>query len=248
MFKKMKTEYLSWIFLIGIVLLLLELSFFNGGLIYSLAFSIGCILIGKKYFRNIVGKILFIIGAITTITTILNMMVFRFFLITILVYFLLLYFQSKKNPHWIEPILTEPEEQQKEYVQERLIKVGSLFQNKWFGQQKTSDTVYEWNDINIQNGIGHIVIDLSQTILPKGDAVISIRSLVGNMQILVPYGVEVFIHHSVIAGRTRVFENRLEEQLFNQIISYKTQGFDEAKQKVHITTAVIVGDLEVRRV
>ena len=27
---------------------------------------------------------------------------------------------------------------------------------------------YEWNDINIQNGIGNTVIDLSQTILPKG--------------------------------------------------------------------------------
>ena len=176
------------------------------------------------------------------------MMVFRFFLMAILIYLLLLYYQSKKNPQWIKPMLTEPKEQQNDCVQERLLKMDYLFKNKWFGKQKTPDTVYEWNDINIQNGIGNIVIDLSQTILPKGDAIISIRSLVGNMQILVPYGVEVFIHHSVIAGRTRVFENRLEEQLFNQIISYKTPGFDEAKQKVHITTAVIVGDLEVRRV
>ena len=124
MFNKMKTEYMSWIFLIGIVLLLVELSFFDGGLIYSLAFSIGCIFIGKKYFSKIIGKILFIIGIITTLTTILNMMVFRFFLMTILVYFLLIYYQSKKNPHWIKPILTEPKEQQKECVQERLIKNG----------------------------------------------------------------------------------------------------------------------------
>lgn len=248
MFKKMKTEYMSWIFLIGIVLLLVELSFFNGGLIYSLAFSIGCIFFGKKYFRNIVGKILFIIGIMTLLTTILNTMVFRFFLVTLLVYYLLLYYQSKKTPHWIKPIFTEPKEQQRECVQERLLKIDSLFRNKWFGQQKTPDTVYEWNDINIQNGIGNIVIDLSQTILPKGDAIISIRSLVGNAQIQVPYGVEVFIHHSVIAGRTRIFENRLEEQLFNQNISYKTPDFDQAKQRVRITTAVIVGDLEVRRV
>ena len=248
MFNKMKTEYISWIFLIGIVLLFVELSFFGGGLIYSLVFSIGCIFIGKKFFKKIIGKILLVIGIISTVTTIMNMMVFRFFLITILAYFLLVYYQSKKNPKWIKPILTEPKENQKECVQERLLKMDFLFQNKWFGQQKTSDTVYEWNDINIQNGIANTVIDLSQTILPRGDALISIRSLVGNTQILVPYGVEVFIHHSVIAGRTRIFENKFEEHLFNQNISYKTSDFDQAKQKVHITTAVIVGDLEVRRV
>ncbi len=247
MFNKMKTEYMSWIFLIGIVLLLVEL-LYDGGLLFSLAFSIGCMLIGKKYFSKVIGKILLIIGIITTLTTVFHMMVFRFFLMAILVYLLLLYYQSKKNPKWVKPILTEPKEQQKECVQERLLKMDCLLRNKWFGQQRTSDAVYEWNDINIQNGIGNIVIDLSQTILPKGNAIISIRSLVGNTQILVPYGVEVFIHHSVIAGRTRVFENRLEDQFFNQVISYKTLGFDEAKQKVHITTTVIVGDLEVRRV
>ena len=247
MFNKMKTEYMSWIFLIGIVLLLVEL-LYDGGLLFSLAFSIGCMLIGKKYFSKVIGKILLIIGIITTLTTVFHMMVFRFFLMAIFVYLLLLYYQSKKNPKWVKPILTEPKEQQKECVQERLLKMDCLLRNKWFGQQRTSDAVYEWNDINIQNGIGNIVIDLSQTILPKGNAVISIRSFVGNMQILVPYGVEVFIHHSVIAGRTRIFENRLEDQFFNQVISYKTLGFDEAKQKVHITTTVIVGDLEVRRV
>ena len=121
-------------------------------------------------------------------TNILNMMVFRFFLITILVYVLLLYYQSKKNPDWINPILTEPEESEKECVQERLLKMDYLFQNKWFGRQKTPDTVYEWNDVNIQNGIGDTVIDLSQTILPKGDAVISIRSLVGNIKFLFHMG------------------------------------------------------------
>ena len=248
MFHKMKTESISWIFLIGIVLLFVELSFFGGGLIYSLAFSIGCIFIGKKFFKRIVGKILLVIGIISTLTNILNMMAFRFFLITILVYVLLVYYQSKKKPHQIKPIVSEPKEPQKEYVQERLLKMDFLFRNKWFGNQETSDIVYEWNHVNIQTGLGHTIIDLSQTILPKGDAVISIRGLVGNIQILVPYGVEVLIHHSVIAGRTQIFENRLEERLFNQILSYRTPDFDQAKQKVHITTAVIVGDLEVRRV
>lgn len=244
----MKTDYISWFFLIGMVLLVVELSFFGGGLIYSLAFSIGCIFLGKKFYNRFLGKILFIIGLISAVTAILNMFVFRFFLIVILGYFLLVYYQSKKNPHWIKPILVNPKEGQDEGAKERILKTNFLFKNKCLGNQQTADTVYEWNHVNIQTGLGNTMIDLSQTILPKGDVVISIRSLVGNMQILVPYGVEVRVHHSVVAGRTRIFENKFEEQLFNQILSYKTQDFDQAKQKVHITTAVIVGDLEVRRV
>ena len=97
MFNKMKTEYMSWIFLIGIVLLFVELSFYDGGLLFSLAFSIGCMLIGKKYFSKVIGKIILIIGIITTLTTILHMMVFRFFLMAILVYLLLTLLSIEKK-------------------------------------------------------------------------------------------------------------------------------------------------------
>ncbi|AZV45544.1 cell wall-active antibiotics response protein LiaF [Peribacillus asahii] len=245
MFHKMKTDYMSWIFLIGLVLLIVEISFFGGGLLYSLAFSIGCIFVGKKFFKRTLGKIVFILGMIMTVATVLNMMVFRFFLMVLLIYWLRMYYKSKKNPQWMKPAFNEMNEGM---TKENLVKVDVLFQNKWFGHQQTPDTVYEWNPVNIQTGFGDTVIDLSQTLLPKGDAVISIRCLVGNMQILVPYGVEVRVHHSVMAGRATIFNQAYEERIFNQIVSYQTEEFTGAKQKVHITTAVIVGDLEVRRV
>ncbi|MEH6946786.1 cell wall-active antibiotics response protein LiaF [Bacillus sp. JJ634] len=245
MFHKMKTDYMSWIFLIGLVLLIVELSFFGGGLLYSLAFSIGCIFVGKKFFKRILGKIAFILGMIMTVATVLNMMVFRFFLMVLLIYWLRMYYKSKKNPQWMKPAFNEMNEGM---TKENLVKVDVFFQNKWFGHQQTPNTVYEWNPVNIQTGFGDTIIDLSQTLLPKGDAVISIRCLVGNIQILVPYGVEVRVHHSVMAGRATIFNQAYEERIFNQIVSYQTEEFTEAKQKVHITTAVIVGDLEVRRV
>ncbi|WP_161629128.1 hypothetical protein [Peribacillus psychrosaccharolyticus] len=48
MFKQVNTDYISWIFLIGLISLIMELVFFDGGLIYTLALSIGCLFIGKK--------------------------------------------------------------------------------------------------------------------------------------------------------------------------------------------------------
>ncbi|MEK4538030.1 cell wall-active antibiotics response protein LiaF [Peribacillus sp. FSL K6-1552] len=248
MLNKMKTDYMGWIFLIGIVLLILEISFKGGGLFFSLAFSIGLIYLGRKFLKRTIGKILFYIGIISLIITVLNMFVFRFFLIAILIYLLLLYYQSKKNPDWINPVLTNEGFDEERINKERLLKTNYLFQNRLFGHQQTAEHVYEWNSVNVQGGVGDTVIDLSRTILPKDDAVISIRNIVGNITILVPYGIEIRVHHSVIAGRARIFENKPESRVFNQIYSYQTEGFNETDQKVHIITSILVGDLEVKRV
>ncbi len=61
----------------------------------------------------------------------------------------------------------------KKINKERLLKTDYLFKNKLFGHQQTTEHVYEWNSVNVQGGVGDTVIDLSKTILPKGDAVIS---------------------------------------------------------------------------
>ena len=96
MLNKMKTDYMGWILLIGVVLLILEISFTGGGLLFSLAFSIGCIYLGRKFTKRTIGKILFFIGLISLIITVLNMFVFRFFLMAILIYLLLFIINRKK--------------------------------------------------------------------------------------------------------------------------------------------------------
>ncbi|AOH56309.1 cell wall-active antibiotics response protein [Peribacillus muralis] len=248
MLSKMKTDYMGWIFLIGIALLFLEISFKGGGLLFPLAFSVVLIYVGRKFTKRTIGKILFFTGLISLIITVLNMFVFKFFLFAILIYFLLLYYQSKKNPDWINPILTNEGYEEEQVHKEPLLQTGYLFQNKLFGHQQTGEHVYEWNSVNVQSGVGDTVIDLSRTILPKGDAVISLRNIVGNITVLIPYGVEIRVHHSVMAGRARIFENKSESRVFNQIHSFQTAGFDEADHKVHIITSILVGDLEVKRV
>ncbi|MFJ7978200.1 cell wall-active antibiotics response protein LiaF [Peribacillus sp. JNUCC 23] len=247
MFKQLKTEYLGWIFLIGIILLISELVFFDGGLIYSLALATGCLYIGRKLSPRSMGKILYLIGIVSSVVIVLNMMIFKFFVFAVFGYILLVYFQSKKNPEWVKPYLIEPERKKEQIESEPLLKKEYLFENKLMGHQKTSDDVYEWNNINIQRGIGDTVIDLSHTILPKGEVVISIQSFVGNLQVLIPYDTEVRLHHSVIAGRASIFQKQ-ETKVYNQILSYQTTEFETADQRIHLITSVVVGDIEVKRV
>ncbi len=244
MLNNTKNDYIGWLVLIGAVILLLEILFFNKGLIFSLLISGGLIYLGRKRSGKKFRKLLFFAGIIIFVISILNMMTFKFLLLAILLHFFIQLLNSKKQPAKIAPEMIKAEQKPQE---ETLIASKPLFENLFFGQQKTPYGVYEWNDVNIQAGIGDTIVDLSFTVLPKGETVIFIRNLIGNIQILVPYEMEVSVHHSSIAGTTTVFGSR-EAKNFNHSFQLKTAGYDQADQKVKIFTSLIVGNLEVSRI
>ncbi|MCL6573811.1 MAG: cell wall-active antibiotics response protein [Bacillus sp. (in: Bacteria)] len=229
-----------------IKLMLMEILFFNSGLIFSLFISGSMIYLGRRRTGKRLGKLLFYGGIFFAVISIVNMLTFKFLLIAMLLHFFIQYRNAKKNPRkisleGIEPLqLREPQE-------ETMIKTKPLFENIFLGQQKTPVGPYEWNDVNIQTGIGDTTIDLSYTMLPKGEAVIFIRNMIGNIQILVPYDIDVSIHHSCIVGSTTVFEHHHSKN-FNQVFQLKTPGYDTAEHKVNIFTSVAVGNLEVGRI
>lgn len=244
LFKKTRNDYTGWLVVIGVVVLLLEILFFNPGLIFSLFVSCGMIYLGRKWAGKKKGKILFYTGIVFLAISVLSMKTFKFLLLAILLHYIIQYYQSKRNPKKIPLAVTEPDNTVQE---ETLIKSKPLFENIFFGQQKTPAGVYEWNDINIQAGIGDTSIDLSYTMLPKGETVIFIRNIIGNIQIQVPYEMEVSVHHSCLVGSTTVFEHG-ESKVFNQVFHLKTPGYETAEQKVKIFTSLLVGNLEVSRI
>ena len=244
MLKNAKTDYPGWLVVIGVVVLLLDILFFNSGLIFSLFFSGAMIYFGRKKAGKKSGKILFYAGIIFLVLSVFSMMSFKFLLLAILVHFIIQYSNSKKNP---QKIILDIKESEQVPLEETIIKSKPLFENMLFGQQKTPNDVYEWNDINIQSGIGDTIIDLSYTVLPNGETVIFVRNIIGNINIQVPYEVEVSVHHSCIVGSTTVFEHH-QSQLFNQSFQLKTAGYDQAVQKVKIFTSLLVGNLEVTRI
>jgi lia operon protein LiaF len=244
MLKNAKNDYTGWLVVIGVVVLLLEILFFNSGLIFSLLFSGGLIYLGRKKTGKKSGKVLFFAGIIFLLISVFNMMTFKFLLLAILVHLIIQYSNSKKNPN---KIALEIKETEQVLQAETIIKSKPLFENIFFGQQKTPSGIYDWNDINIQSGIGDTIIDLSYTVLPKGETIIFIRNVIGNIQIQVPYEIEVSVHHSCVVGSTTVFEN-YQSQVFNQAFHLKTAGYDQAEQKVKIFTSMLVGNLEVSRI
>ncbi|RSD26740.1 cell wall-active antibiotics response protein LiaF [Mesobacillus subterraneus] len=244
MLNNVKKDFVSWIVITGLLLLLLEVSFFNEGLIFSLLASGAMIYFGRSSMPKKSGKVLFWAGLFFFLSSVFSMMTFRFFLLAVLVYLAYQYAQSKKKPEVITPVLQEPE---KAFSKETVIEKPPLFNNRLFGHQETPPHVYEWNDVNIQTGIGDSVIDLSMTMLPKGETVIFIRNIIGNVKIFVPYDLEVTLRHSAVIGSAEVFEHE-EDRVVNQSLYVQTPGYDEADQRVKIFTSMMVGNIEVKRI
>ncbi|WP_077327936.1 cell wall-active antibiotics response protein LiaF [Virgibacillus siamensis] len=243
MFHRLSTDTLNWIFIIGVILFVIEIAFFHGGMIVSALFSGFFIYIGWKHFTKLWGKIFFWLGLISLVFSVLNMLAVRFLIVAAIVLFLVNYSKSKQESDIIKPSLPGPD-----IVNEQpTVQITPLFGHKLFGDQQTTDTVYQWRDVNIHGAFGDRTIDLSNTVLPNDTAVISIRHVLGNITIFVPYEVEVSIHHSAVFGRAHILGNH-HRKLMNQSLFYQTEQYDHASSRVKIVTSQFSGDIEVKRI
>lgn len=243
MLDRISTNSLNWILLIGVALLFIELIFFKSGLVFSLFFLSFLVYIGKKKYHRTLGKIIFWIGIVSIFFNVINMIAIRFVVIAAVILFFIHYRRSQNEPEIIKPVM---DEYAATYHANSMIKMKPLFQNKFFGNLETSEIPYQWQDINIHGGIGDRIIDLSNTVLPD-DPVISIRHLIGNITIFVPYEVEVRIHHSSVIGRANFFEHR-HRSLMNKTCIYETENYRENTPRVKIITSLLSGDIEVKRI
>ncbi|MDQ0256501.1 lia operon protein LiaF [Evansella vedderi] len=247
MLNRIPTSTFNWIFLIGIALLFIELFFFNSGLVFTLLLFSFLSFIGRKNYHKTIGKVLFWVGIIILFLTIINMLAVRFLVIAAIALFFIHYKKSTDEPEKVDPANSRHQQGTgASQTHENLVYVEPLFRNRFFGSEKTSEKPYQWRDINVHGGFGDKIIDLSNTVLPD-DPVISIRQVVGNVKIYVPYDVEVSILHSSLFGRATIF-NKKHLQLFNQSLSYQTEDYGTGAPRVKIVTSLMSGDIEVKRI
>ncbi|GIN74829.1 hypothetical protein J14TS2_53040 [Bacillus sp. J14TS2] len=241
MFKRLDTNYFNWILIIGAILLLIEIVFFHGGIIYAVIS--GCfVYMSWKKIQKLGWKVVFAISLVSFILAFFNLLVVRFFIIVAIVIIIYNYMKSKKAPQTIAPQFSDERK-----PKEALIHVQPLFDERLFDDLRTEDTAYQWKDVNIHGIYGDRVIDLSNTVLPNDTAVVSIRHLIGNIEIYVPYEVEVSIHHSSVFGRATIL-GAYHGQLMNKSIHYETANYNTTYPRVKIITSIFSGDIEVKRV
>ncbi|AIF67794.1 hypothetical protein GZ22_14890 [Terribacillus saccharophilus] len=235
-------DMIRWLLITAAVVFVAELLLSGTGVLIGIGFGILFIYLGKWQLSGRKGTILFWVGIFIVAMSLLQS--FAFYLVLtagIIYYFTKIHDSTTDKPQTYQPSFDQ------DASEEQVFEQKSLFQNSWFGAQSAGSNVYEWQDTNIQSFIGDTIIDLNYTVLPKEEAVLMVRKMLGNVRIIVPYDIEVDVHHSVVYGSVTIFDHR-EQNCWNKVIHMRTKDYQQSSQRIKIVTSVVAGKLEVVRV
>lgn len=105
---------------------------------------------------------------------------------------------------------------------------------------------FKWQDVQIQRLAGDITIDTTQTILPTGTSIITIRQGIGKVQIYIPYEIPFRLHYTTLFGEIKCLHVG-PQRLLNESVSFSDGNPEDAKRTLVIHVATWLGDLEVLR-
>ncbi|MFK2826272.1 cell wall-active antibiotics response protein LiaF [Bacillus sp. B190/17] len=242
-----RTDLLTVFLLAAFIIVLIEATFFRDDFVFSFFFGIAMIYFGKKWKESWFGKLLFWFGIFVSGVMILSMSSLRMLVVAGLIYTLYRFFQSKKEPTRFSLSLDEGNATSMEPGEAMK---HSFLKNKLFSVQSTPEHSYEWKDIHIQGMLGDITVDVSNTVLPKGTVIVSIRQMIGKVKVDIPYEIPVRIRFATLAGNAYLFQ-RFPVPLWNDTLYFEDEHYSEqegAETTIVLLISTMIGDVEVNRV
>ncbi|TCP18630.1 lia operon protein LiaF [Scopulibacillus darangshiensis] len=155
----------------------------------------------------------------------------------------------RDNNDWIDEEVEKLNEEQKinedSHTDGPDIRIKSPeFRGSLIGDLRLINHRFELKDMSLSYGIGDNKIDLSKAIIPEGESTIVISGLIGDVDIYVPYDLDVSVSASVTIGNLEVLGYK--QGGLNRQINLETKGYDQAVRKVKIAVSIFVGDIDVR--
>lgn len=233
--QRISTDRITFWLLMALLLVFVEAMFFHNGSVLFVLFGIGLLYISLR--RK--SRIFFWIGIAFLGIALLSMWSLRLLIAATLVYTLVRLWKGDSSEQVIEP-----------FIGNDVVETpNSIIQNKLFSVQSTPFQAYEWEDVHVQGFYSDLTIDATQTVLPKGTSIVSVRQGIGKVRIAVPYEIPVRIHYTTLLGDARLF-GAGKKRLWNQSLvvkdGYSTeQGLGAAE--LIITVSTWLGDIEVIR-
>lgn len=191
----------------------------------------------RKYYPSTSANIAFFGGIILFISNFFHLRSIMGVLAFIVIYIgYIIFINSKSN----EPLVVQTMEQE---TNTGKFETNSLISNRFFSDVNLKNNAFELDDLNYYFGIGDVVIDLTETFIPEGETVLSINGIIGNIELYVPYDVELSIHHSTLYGKIKILKNELKGM--NKNCKFITDEYGTATRKVKIICSLAVGNFEV---
>ncbi|QBK25749.1 cell wall-active antibiotics response protein LiaF [Ureibacillus thermophilus] len=222
------TKQLTTGILIMLLIFFVELTFFNNGGAFFLI--LGAFFLYRSFSKG--KKIYFWIGALFFFIALLTIWSLRLFIVCILIYIL---YKNATNQHKETAI-------QGEHFEQGMIQKNDLLLPSSMPPMEH----YKWQDILIQNFLGDYTIDATETILPSGTSVITIRQGIGKVTIILPYEIPFKLQYSTLIGEAKLLDYP-PKRLWNERITFEDGNPVNSKRKLVIHVATWLGDVEVIR-
>lgn len=233
MMQKYDTNKIAFLILAFLLLIFVESFFFGNANILYVLLGVGLLYYGTKQ-RS---KWTFMTGVFLIVIALFNLWSLRLFTLGVFAYILYKLWKGVPAEEILRPI--------REFKKET---PNGIWKNKLFSIQTSPFSSYEWEDIHIQGVFGDISIDVTDTVLPKGTSLISIRQAIGKIKIELPYEIPVRVHYTTLYGEAKVFHYE-KKRLVNEFLHMK-DGYladVESHAELIITIATWAGDVEVMR-
>ncbi|MEL3960679.1 cell wall-active antibiotics response protein LiaF [Lysinibacillus endophyticus] len=224
---RFSTDQLTFITIIVLLIVFVELTIFNNGGAFLLI--VGALLLYYSFSKN--KRSYFWLGCFFLFIAVLTVWSLRLLIVGILIY--LLYKHATKEQKYVT-------------VDTNDFQVKSIESNELIGSTAPPVDNYKWQDVQIQRFIGDITIDTTETILPAGTSVISIRQSIGKVTIIVPYEIPFRLQFSTILGEAKLL-GKGKKRLINEQLVFEDGNPEDAKRKLVIHVATWLGDVEVIR-
>ena len=195
MMSKLSTNQLIIGALSLLIVLFVELSFFQNG--STILLVLACVLlylgIKKSNRPNIWGGIVCLFLACITLVTV------RIFILFCLIY--ALYRFAYRQEETLDTAKSDLR--------------GVVYTNRRIADFNNETETFKWEDILVERFIGQLVIDTTNTVLPTGKSLITIRQTFGSVRVIVPYEVNVQLHMTTLYGEVS-YNNSTPKRLLNE--------------------------------
>ncbi len=223
---RFSTNQLTFIAIAVFLIVFVELTIFNNDSTFLIIF--GSLLLYYSFSKR--KKYLFWSGCALLFLAILSIWSLRLLIVGVLIYILYKHMTKEQKVVTINT---------KELV-------AKIENNNLIGNTASPLDSYKWEDIQIQKFIGDISLDLTDTILPAGTSVITIRQSIGKVTIVLPYEIPFRLQYSTILGEAKILGNN-SKRLINEKLIFEDGEAQDAKRKLVIHVATWLGDVEVIR-
>lgn len=184
----------------------------------------------------VIGSFFFIFGALLMLDR-FDIIVFVFKDVVKLWPLLIIYFGFMFIGHSKAPVVVDTDKKgryKKDYHKKEFSFVGDIEYNT---------PNWKLEPMYLSNMAGDFYFDFSKAFIPEKETPINISAWAGDVRILMPENVAFCVNASVIAGDIAVFGQKLDG--INRVITYQSNDYEEAVQKINFTLKLKAGSVRI---